>query len=92
MKHLITVWCPNLSSATVEPHEIALQIILYSAGGQEEIEVHGTVPKHCPACDYEFTELERDGLHAEIGEEADKIVNEAYPGIYVRHLPREEAA
>lgn len=86
MKHIITVWCPNLgNNARRDAHEIPIQIeIKY---GKEDAEVFGSVPQHCPVCDHKLLEVEQDGVLAEIGEEADKIVEKQYPGMFVRVMP-----
>lgn len=86
MKHIITVWCPNLgNNAKRDAHEIPIQIDIRF--GKEDAEVFGMVPRHCPVCDHTMTELEKDGLLEEIGQEADKMVNVQYPGMFVRVLP-----
>lgn len=86
MKHIITVICPNLgNNAKRDAHEIPIQIdIRYY---KEDAEVYGMIPRHCPVCDHEMTELEKDGILMEIGEEGDKIVNKEYPGMFVRVMP-----
>lgn len=45
------------------------------------------VPQHCPVCDHKLSDMERDGVLMEIGDEADKTIGRKYPGMYVRVLP-----
>lgn len=86
MKHIITVWCPNLGKhAKRDAHEIPIQIDIRF--GKEDAEVFGAIPQHCPVCDHAMLEVEQDGMLQEIGEEADKIVEKEYPGMFVRVMP-----
>jgi hypothetical protein len=84
MKHIITVWCPNFARK-VDAHEIPIQIVINYHG--EDAEVFGAIPQHCPVCDHAMLEMEQDGMLAEIGDEADKIVEKEFPGMFVRVMP-----
>lgn len=81
MKHIIMVWCPGFMCKK-DAHKIPIQIdIKYH---KEDAEVFGSIPQHCPVCDHKLTQIQQDGVFMEIGEEADKIVEKQYPGMFVR--------
>jgi hypothetical protein len=83
MKHIVSIWCTNY-----EPkHKMLIELDLRS--NAEDVEVFGSVPKHCPICDQAFSEMDRDGFLMEIGELVDKLVHKEYPNIYVRVFPED---